>query len=194
MAFCVIYTVKATHYISGDLPQKTYGGLLSSKQIISLVLYMSCLDHLKNHDQKLIKLIPFTFLLMCKLFWTDNACTIEYSLVWSYDHLIISKKGLKRTLAGIIVRRYYIFFTWPDQSTFLYQWSLFKRHNAIMIIHYKQNKQDVRLEIKYWQRSGKFAEDERELSLGSSVFLHAKTNSIISLSILDRSLTFSFFF
>lgn len=74
---------------------------------------------------------------------------------------LFSKKGLKRTLSGIIVRRYYIFFTWPDQSTFLYQWSLFKRHNAIMIIHYKQNKQDVRSEIKYWQQSGKFAEDER---------------------------------
>lgn len=120
---------------------------------------MSRLDHFKNHSQKLIKNC-FSFLLACKLFWTDNGYTDEYSLVWSYDHLIIFKKGPKRTLTGIIVRWHYIFFIWPDQSTFLYQWSMFKRHNAIMIIHYKQNKQDVRLEIKYWQQSGKFAKDE----------------------------------
>lgn len=120
---------------------------------------MNCLDHFKNHNQKLIKNC-FSFLLTCKIVWTDNSYTAEYSLVWSYDHLIIFKKSPKRTLTGIIVRRHYIFFTWPDQSTFLYQWSLFKRHKAIMIIHYKQNKQDVRLEIKYWQQSGKFAKDE----------------------------------
>lgn len=102
----------------------------------------------------------FSFLLTCKLFWTDNGYTPEYSLVWSYVQLTIFKRGPKRTLTGNIARRHYIFFIWPDQTTFLYQWSLFKRHNAIMIIHYKQNKQDVRLEITYWQLSGKFAKDE----------------------------------
>lgn len=151
--------------------------------ICSLVLYTSCL----YHNQKLVK-NWFLFLLTCKLFWADNSYTAKYFLVWSFVHLTIFKRCPKRTLTGNIARRHYIFFTWPDQSTFFYQWSLFKRHNAIMIIRYKQNKQDVRLEIKYWQLSGKFAKDE--LSLGSSIFQYAKTNRWILINCMQGVLLF----
>lgn len=78
----------------------------------------------------------------------------------SYDHLIILNQDLCKLSLGPLLKGIIHFFIWPHQSTCFYQWSLFQRHVAIMIIHHKQNKQDVRLEIKYWQQSSKFAEDE----------------------------------
>lgn len=51
-----------------------------------------------------------------------------------------------------------------SNSVFLYQWSLFRGLIAKRIIYHKQNKQDRRRDIKYWQTSGGFGEDEHILS------------------------------
>lgn len=159
---CIRYTPKIIPPITGD--EISYMRITVSSEQMSLcwipfqlrVIWVLGINHFMSEHNALKK----KSLLIFKQFEMETTKTAEYSLVLELrrshylNHALHQNPPRNHCWGELYV---FLFFL-ATSDTFLYQWSLFQRHIAKMIIYHKQNKQDRRRDTKYWQNSGEFAE------------------------------------